>query len=66
MLHTKMNEVIRDVCETLAEREELVYTMALALLTGKICLFSGSRDRPNHRQLTCFVPVSKVRSNLTF
>ena len=35
MLNDKMNTVIRDVNSHLAEREELVHTIALALLTGK-------------------------------
>ena len=35
MLNQKMNAVISEVCEGLAERNELVHTIALALLTGK-------------------------------
>lgn len=35
MLNQKMNAVISEVCESLAERNELVHTIALALLTGK-------------------------------
>lgn len=35
MLNDKMNALIDEVCSELAEREELVHTIALALLTGK-------------------------------
>ena len=35
MLNDKMNALIDEVCGELAEREELVHTIALALLTGK-------------------------------
>ena len=40
MLKTKMNAVISEVCDSLAERDELIHVIALALLTrtgtGKI------------------------------
>ena len=35
MLKTKMNAVISEVCDSLAERDELIHVIALALLTRK-------------------------------
>lgn len=54
MLHTKMNEVIRNVCENLAEREELVHTMALALLTGKNMFVLGKPGQAKSQAIDLF------------
>lgn len=54
MLHNKMNELIRDVCENLAEREELVYTMALALLTGKNMFVLGKPGQAKSQAIDLF------------
>ena len=54
MLHTKMNDVIRDVCENLAEREELVHTMALALLTGKNMFVLGKPGQAKSQAIDLF------------
>lgn len=54
MLHTKMNEIIYDVCENLAEREELVHTMALALLTGKNMFVLGKPGQAKSQAIDLF------------
>lgn len=63
MLNQKMNAVISEVCEGLAERNELVHTIALALLTGKTCLSLENRDRQNPRLSTCSEPISAAQNN---
>ena len=45
MLNDKMNALIEEVCGELAERDELVHTIALALLTGKNLFVLGEPDR---------------------
>lgn len=54
MLHNKMNEVIGEVCEGLAEREELVHTIALALLTGKNLFVLGSPGQAKSQAIDLF------------
>lgn len=54
MLHTKMNEGIRDVCENLAERGELVHTMAVALLTGKNMFILGKPGQAKPQAIDLF------------
>ncbi len=54
MLHTKMNEVIRDVCENLAEREELVHAIAMALLTGKNLFVLGKPGQAKSQAIDLF------------
>ena len=54
MPHTKMNAVIREVCETLAEREELVETIALALLTHKNVFVLGEPGQAKSQAIDLF------------
>lgn len=54
MLYNKMNAVIADVCENLAEREELVHTIALALLTGKNLFVLGKPGQAKSQAIDMF------------
>lgn len=54
MLHSKMNAVISEVCEHLAEREELVHTIALALLTGKNLFVLGKPGQAKSQAIDLF------------
>lgn len=54
MLHNKMNAVIGEVCEGLAEREELVHTIALALLTGKNLFVLGQPGQAKSQAIDLF------------
>ena len=63
MLNQKMNAVISEVCEGLAERNELVHTIALALLTGKNLFVLGKPGRQNPRLSTCSEPISAAQNN---
>ena len=65
MLNDKMNALIEEVCGELAEREELVHTIALALLTRKTCLYSANPARRNPRPSTCSAPISRTPNNST-
>lgn len=64
MLNDKMNALIEEVCGELAEREELVHTIALALLTGKN-LYLANPARQNPRPSTCSAPISRTPNNST-
>lgn len=63
MLNQKMNAVISEVCEGLAERNELVHTIALALLTGKNLFVLGKPGQANPRPSTCSAPTSEAQNN---
>ena len=54
MLNDKMNAVIADVCANLAEREELVHTIALALLTGKNLFVLGKPGQAKSQAIDMF------------
>ncbi|MBQ7726123.1 MAG: AAA family ATPase [Clostridia bacterium] len=54
MLQDKMNGVIREVNETLAEREELVHTIALALLTRKNLFVLGEPGQAKSQAIDLF------------
>jgi hypothetical protein len=54
MLHDKMNAVIYEVCEGLAEREELVHTIALSLLTGKNLFVLGKPGQAKSQAIDLF------------
>lgn len=54
MLNQKMNAVIEEVCKTLAEREELVHTIALALLTGKNLFVLGQPGQAKSQAIDLF------------
>ncbi len=54
MSHTKMNAIIREVCELLAEREELVETIALALLTRKNVFVLGEPGQAKSQAIDLF------------
>lgn len=54
MLNDKMNAVIDDVCENLAEREELVHTIALVLLTGKNLFVLGKPGQAKSQAIDLF------------
>ena len=54
MLQDKMNALIADVCENLAEREELVHTIALALLTGKNLFVLGKPGQAKSQAIDLF------------
>lgn len=54
MLNDKMNAVIADVCDNLAEREELVHTIALALLTGKNMFVLGKPGQAKSQAIDLF------------
>ncbi len=54
MLNDTMNAVIDDVCENLAEREELVHTIALALLTEKNLFVLGKPGQAKSQAIDLF------------
>lgn len=54
MLSAKMNAVIAEVCNTLAEREELVHTIALALLTRKNLFVLGDPGQAKSQAIDTF------------
>lgn len=54
MLYQKMNDVIQDVCANLAEREELVHTIALALLTRKNLFVIGKPGQSKSQAIDLF------------
>lgn len=54
MLNDKMNALIDEVCEELAEREELVHTIALALLTGKNLFVLGEPGQAKSQAIDLF------------
>lgn len=54
MLNQKMNAVISEVCEGLAERNELVHTIALALLTGKNLFVLGKPGQAKSQAIDLF------------
>lgn len=59
MLQTKMNAVISEVCDSLAERDELIYTIALALLTRKNLFVLGDPGQAKSQA------IDKFRSHIT-
>ncbi|MCI8472328.1 MAG: AAA domain-containing protein [Clostridiales bacterium] len=59
MLKTKMNNVISEVCDSLAERDELVHTIALALLTRKNLFVLGDPGQAKSQA------IDKFRSHIT-
>ena len=54
MLNTKMNALIAEVSGTLAEREELVHTIALALLTRKNLFVLGEPGQAKSQAIDTF------------
>lgn len=54
MQHKKMKAIIREVCESLAEREELVETIALALLTRKNIFVLGEPGQAKSQAIDLF------------
>lgn len=54
MLNDKMNAVMADVCGSLAERDELVHTIALALLTGKNLFVLGKPGQAKSQAIDLF------------
>ena len=50
----KMNALIDEVCGELAEREELVHTIALALLTGKNLFVIGEPGQAKSQAIDLF------------
>ncbi len=54
MLYGKMNAVIAEVCGTLAERGELVHTIALALLTRKNLFVLGEPGQAKSQAIDTF------------
>ena len=54
MLNDKMNALIDEVCSELAEREELVHTIALALLTGKNLFVIGEPGQAKSQAIDLF------------
>lgn len=54
MLSKKMNSIIEDVCSNLAEREELVHTIALALLTKKNLFVLGKPGQAKSQAIDLF------------
>ena len=54
MLNDKMNALIDEVCEELSEREELVHTIALALLTGKNLFVIGEPGQAKSQAIDLF------------
>ena len=54
MLNDKMNALIDEVCSELAEREELVHTIALALLTGKNLFVLGEPGQAKSQAIDLF------------
>ena len=54
MLNDKMNALIEEVCGELAEREELVHTIALALLTGKNLFVLGEPGQAKSQAIDLF------------
>ena len=59
MLKTKMNAVISEVCDSLAERDELIHTVALALLTRKNLFVLGDPGQAKSQA------IDKFRSHIT-
>lgn len=54
MLLQKMKDVISEVCDGLAERDELVHTIALALLTRKNLFVLGDPGQAKSQAIDCF------------
>ena len=54
MLNDKMNALIDEVCSELAEREELVHTIALALLAGKNLFVLGEPGQAKSQAIDLF------------
>ena len=54
MLNDKMNALIEEVCGELAEREELVHTIALTLLTGKNLFVLGEPGQAKSQAIDLF------------
>ncbi len=54
MLNDKMNALIDEVCSELAEREELVHTIALALLTGENLFVLGEPGQAKSQAIDLF------------
>lgn len=59
MLKTKMNAVISEVCESLAERDELIHVIALALLTRKNLFVLGEPGQAKSQA------IDRFRSHIT-
>lgn len=54
MLNDKMNAIIREVCDELAERDELIHTIALALLTRKNLFVLGEPGQAKSQAINLF------------
>lgn len=54
MLYEKMNQIIHEVCDNLAERDELVHTIALALLTRKNLFVLGKPGQAKSQAIDLF------------
>ncbi len=59
MLRTKMNAVISEVCDSLAERDELIHIIALALLTRKNLFVLGDPGQAKSQA------IDKFRAHIT-
>lgn len=59
MLNDKMNAVISEVCDSLAERDELIHTIVLALLTRKNLFVLGDPGQAKSQA------IDKFRSHIT-
>lgn len=59
MLRTKMNAVISEVSDSLAERDELIHTIALALLTRKNLFVLGDPGQAKSQA------IDRFRSHIT-
>lgn len=59
MLKTKMNAVISEVCDSLAERDELIHIIALALLTRKNLFVLGDPGQAKSQA------IDKFRAHIT-
>ena len=59
MLETKMNAVISEVCDSLAERDELIHVIALALLTRKNLFVLGEPGQAKSQA------IDRFRSHIT-
>lgn len=54
MLQTKMKAVINEVCDSLAERDELIHAIALALLTRKNLFVLGDPGQAKSQAIDMF------------
>ena len=63
MLFTKMNQIIDEISAEVAEREDLIECIAIALLSRKISSSSARRDRRKATPSTYSAAASPARSS---